>query len=122
MIFGYLSLLLCSLSLDNDIRTHLRRELALGADGAANDGIIQLLSTVNEFLDYYRKVDEQEGSGTRIQGASTGETVDNTSTNNDNDRDKQMKSQAQTQHDPRVGFTTRLEAIVQRVQAADDPS
>jgi hypothetical protein len=50
--FGYLSILLSTLSLDGDIRLRLKNSLG-------GSGLIRVLATVEEFVQYHRKVDEE---------------------------------------------------------------
>ncbi|OXV08042.1 hypothetical protein Egran_04195 [Elaphomyces granulatus] len=50
--FGYLSILLSTLSLDSDIRLRLKNSLG-------GSGLIRVLATVEEFVQYHRKVDEE---------------------------------------------------------------
>lgn len=56
--FGYLSVLLSTVSLDDEARLHLRNSL----DGRSVD---RVLATVDEFLHYHRKVEKelQDGQG-----------------------------------------------------------
>lgn len=50
--FGYLSILLGTLCLDGDIRASVKGSIGL-------QGLERILSTVDEFLLYHRKVDEE---------------------------------------------------------------
>lgn len=50
--FGYLSVLLSTLCLDDEARSHLRRSLP-------GKNLDRLLATVDEFLRHYRKVEEE---------------------------------------------------------------
>lgn len=50
--FGYLSVLLSTLCLDDEVRTQVRGQLP-------GNSLRRLLGVVEEFLHYYRKVDEE---------------------------------------------------------------
>jgi wings apart-like regulator of heterochromatin len=50
--FGYLSILLSTLSLDSDIRLRLKNSLG-------GSGLIRVLATVEEFIQYHHKVDDE---------------------------------------------------------------
>lgn len=50
--FGYLSILLCTVSLDPEVR-------AFTANSLEGHGLTKILATVDEFLHYHRKVDEE---------------------------------------------------------------
>lgn len=50
--FGYLSILLCTLSLDESVRARLRRSLC-------GNGLSRVLATAEEFLQYHRKVEDE---------------------------------------------------------------
>lgn len=51
VVLGYLSVFLCTLCLDKSVRRHLNTAFQ-------GKGVDQLLATVEEFLKYYRKVEE----------------------------------------------------------------
>lgn len=50
--FGYLSILLCTLSLDESVRARLRHSLC-------GNGLSRVLATAEEFLQYHRKVEDE---------------------------------------------------------------
>ncbi|KMU82211.1 hypothetical protein CIHG_10605 [Coccidioides immitis H538.4] len=50
--FGYLSVLLSTLCLDDEVRTQVRRKMR-------GNNLSRLLAIVEEFLHYYRKVEEE---------------------------------------------------------------
>lgn len=50
--FGYLSVLLSTLCLDDEVRTQVRSQLR-------GNNLRRLLNVVEEFLHYYRKVEEE---------------------------------------------------------------
>lgn len=52
--FGYLCVLLCTLCLDGEARSHVRSRLSAKQFGG-------LLGTVEEFVQYHRKVEEEQG-------------------------------------------------------------
>lgn len=79
--FGYLSVLLCTLSLDDDVRSHLRTALR-------GKNLGRLLSIVEEFLHYHRKVEEE-------------------------------LKEPSPESDSRLGFTSRLQGIVDRIRDAE---
>lgn len=89
MVFGYLSVLLSTLTLDDGIRARIRAALP----GRSLD---RLLATVEEFLLYHRRVEEiHDGIATRPTDG--------------NDHD----------HDAMAGFTGRLQGIVDRIRKAE---
>lgn len=112
VIFGYLSVLLTTLSLDNYNRAYFREALSLNpprpfrpAAGCAktiankSNGVRLLLSTVGEFLDYYRKVDDEDT-----------DMVDEEEEEEEEKRDKGRH---------RDGFARRLDEIVTQLKAAE---
>ncbi|KAI5295160.1 hypothetical protein KEM52_002197, partial [Ascosphaera acerosa] len=60
VVLGYLSLFLCTLCLDDAVRRHLNHAFQ-------GKGLDHLLRTVEEFLQYYRKVEDDLGSGNDMQ-------------------------------------------------------
>lgn len=56
MALGYLSVLLVTLSLDVDIRTRVQ-------SFRGGRGLVFLISTAEEFLQYHRKVDQEDAPG-----------------------------------------------------------
>ena len=68
VVFGYLSVLLSTLCLDEEIRSRVRASLP----GRTLD---RLLSTVEEFLHYHRKVDEEIRDVQREEDAMAGFTT-----------------------------------------------
>ncbi|KAL1969087.1 hypothetical protein VTN77DRAFT_921 [Rasamsonia byssochlamydoides] len=79
--FGYLSILLCTLCLDMEIRSCL--SISLGGTGLA-----RVLATVDEFLHYHRKVDEE-------------------------------LHQSQSEKDPLIEFTSRLQGILSQIRGTE---
>lgn len=65
--FGYLSILLCTLSLDENVRTHLKHSLR-------GNGLARVLATAEEFLQYHRKVEDELRSLGEEQDQVTGFT------------------------------------------------
>ncbi|KAI5285653.1 hypothetical protein KEM54_000395 [Ascosphaera aggregata] len=61
VVLGYLSVFLCTLCLDQSMRRHLN----IAFQGK---GVEHLLATVEEFLKYYRKVEEDISDGNGLQG------------------------------------------------------
>ncbi|KAL1958320.1 hypothetical protein VTO42DRAFT_4637 [Malbranchea cinnamomea] len=82
VVFGYLSVLLSTLALDDEVRSHMRATLA-------GPGLARLLSTVEEFLHYHRKVEEE------------------------------IRDAEREEEDAMVGFTARLQSIVDRIRQAE---
>ncbi|KAI5297578.1 hypothetical protein KEM55_004505 [Ascosphaera atra] len=64
VVLGYLSVFLCTLCLDDDIHKQLSKQLQ-------HNGVDQLLGTVEEFLKYHKKVEEEVRDGMGHQDSNT---------------------------------------------------
>lgn len=80
--FGYLSVLLCTASLDEEARSYLRSTIQPRT-------FERLLGTVEEFLHYHRKVEDE------------------------------LHEARGDAEDAMTGFTSRLQGIVDRIRNAD---
>lgn len=87
VVFGYLSVLLSTLALDDEIRARIRAALP-------GSGLERLFSTVEEFLLYHRKVEEEI-------------------------RDLDVGSDREDPEGAMGGFTGRLQGIVDRIREAE---